>query len=276
MKSGTKVYYLGKSAGLDGWFLIKDSQVQIGYTSPDKQSIVFGVMLDKDGQSTSALQIKTLYDNNPEVGALLAGLGAQPQTQPVPSSPMPAGMGMATPSPTMMPDAMAPAAATPALASSTPTLLSPGERLIQALQVAPGVNLGTASAPRMWMIADPNCPHCQATWHRLRDAVFAGKLQIRVVPIGAVDPDSERAAAQLLGSPNPLEAWDKYIGGDQNQLAGTPDAAWLQAVHNNHALIDAWHITMTPYMVYRAKDGTVKIVQGELQQPAAILNDIGP
>ena len=274
IKSGAKIYYLGKSAGLDGWFVYKDNQVQMGYTTSDQKNIIFGVMLDKDGQSVSSLQIKSLYDTNPEVSQLLSSLGNQMPPQAASTLP-----GQVMPDGTMvpsMPGAMAAPAAMPAPSLPSPLALSPGERLIQTLQMAAGVNVGAASAPQLMMVADPNCPHCQATWKALRDSVFGSKLQIRLVPIGAVDPDSERAAAQLLGSINPLEAWDKYIGGDQNQLAGTPDAMRLQAVRNNHLLIDAWHIQMTPYIVYRAKDGRVKIVQGEPQQAAAIVNDIAP
>jgi thiol:disulfide interchange protein DsbG len=164
-----------------------------------------------------------------------------------------------------------PAATNPAL-----TPASPGERLIQALQGAAGVNVGAPLAPKLFMVVDPNCPHCQATWRALRNAVFGGKLQIRLVPIGAVSPDSDRAAAQFLHSADPLNAWDKYIAGDQSQLAGTPDAASLDAVHSNHELTDSWHIQMTPYIVYRSKDGQVKIVQGEPDQAAAVIDDVAP
>jgi len=272
IKSGAKVYYLGKNAGVDGWFIIKDNQVQIGYVPPENKNLIFGVLIDKDGQSTSALQIKNLYDNNPEVGKLLTNMQT-PATPPTQTAPAPSQINSYDMGIPPIPMAASPNPSVPSIAAPA---ASPGERLLQALQTAAGVNIGAASAPRLSMVVDPNCPHCQAAWRALRDPVFASKLQIRLVPIGEVDPDSERAAAQLLGSANPLEAWDKYIGGDHNQLAGTPDGIRLTAVHNNRLLVDAWHIQMTPYMVYRAKDGQVKIVQGEPQQAAAIVNDIAP
>ncbi|MGE3623386.1 MAG: hypothetical protein AB7H77_05900, partial [Bdellovibrionales bacterium] len=73
---------------------------------------------------------------------------------------------------------------------------------------------------------------------------------------------------------NPLDAWDKYIAGDREQLAGTPDDAAQTAVFDNNNLINAWHIEVTPYMAYRAKDGTIKIVQGEPKDVGAIVGDI--
>ena len=86
---------------------------------------------------------------------------------------------------------------------------------MQALQNAAGVDVGAASAPKIYMVVDPNCPHCHDTWQALRTAVFGGKLQIRLIPIDAFGSDSARAAAQLLHAANPLDAWDKYVGGDQ-------------------------------------------------------------
>ena len=55
-----------------------------------------------------------------------------------------------------------------------------------------------------------------------------------------------------------------------------PDATSLNAIHANHKLIDSWHIQMTPYIVYRAKDGQAKVVQGAPEQANAIVNDVGP
>ncbi len=142
------------------------------------------------------------------------------------------------------------------------------------LQNAAGVTIGSSTAPLLMMVMDPNCPHCHATWKVLRDSVFKNTLQVRLIPIGAVSADSERAAAQLLHIADPLNGYDKYVAGDKTQLAGAPDPALTTAIRSNGTLIDSWHIQMTPYLLYRSKDGKVKIVQGEPEQVSAILNDI--
>lgn len=126
------------------------------------------------------------------------------------------------------------------------------------------------------MVADPNCPHCHVAWTGLRNAVFGGRIQVRLVPVDALSADSARASAEFLHNADPLNAWDKYIAGDQSQLAGTPDAASLDAIRSNHLLLDSWHINSTPYMVYRSKDGQIKIVQGEPEQVSSIIDDIAP
>ena len=127
----------------------------------------------------------------------------------------------------------------------------------------------------LYMVMDPNCSHCQATWRVLRDAVFKNSLQVELVPIGRNDED-ERAAAQLLKAHDPLNAWDKYVSGDKTQLAGDPDPLALAGVKTNHTFVDRWSIKETPYIVYRAKDGKIKIIAGEPQKLEAMLKDIGP
>jgi thiol:disulfide interchange protein DsbG len=251
MKTGVKVYYMGFQLGLHSWFLIKDNQVQIVYTSPDNQNAIVGVMFNAQGDNVTSQQVKTLYDTNKDVNAQLSNLNAQH-------------------------DAMLPPVVPSLANSSLVPQASPGERLMQALQNAAGVNIGAPMAPKIFMVADPYCPHCQATWRGIRNAVFGGKLQVRLVPVDAISPDSERAAAQFLRSPDPLNAWDKYIAGDQSQLAGTPDTASVQAVESNHMLIESWHIQETPFIVYRAKDGQIKIEQGQPDQVASIIDDVAP
>jgi thiol:disulfide interchange protein DsbG len=257
-KLGAKLYYLGNRAGLDGWLIIKDGQMQIAYAAPKSQQALVGALFGPDGENITADQIQTLMTTNKEVNALLTNLGPQPAPANGAADPMAQGQNTA-----------AQATANPAT-----LLLPPGERLMKDLQNAAGVNVGDTSAPLLLMIMDPDCPHCQATWRALRNAVFKNNLQIRLVPTGAQNGDHERAAAQLLHIADPLNGWDKYVAGDKSQLSGTPDATLITAIRLNNALIDSWHVQMTPYLVYRAKDGRVKIVEGEPEQPALLLSDI--
>jgi hypothetical protein len=270
IKQGAHVYFMGAHGGLNGWFIIKDNQIQMGYSTADNKNIVMGVLFDEKGQNYSAAQFDELSKNNKDVSAFLNNLNVgatlnnmPPGMRPPPLPPLPPSLTtLATVSPSQQ---------TPA----EPAPLSPGEKLMRDLDQAAGVNIGAASAPKLLMVMDPNCPHCQATWRVLRDAVFKNNLQVRLIPIGQNDED-ERAAARLLQTPDPLSAWDKYVGGDKSQLAGVADPIRVGAVRINHILIDDWHITMTPYLVYHGKDGQVKIVQGEPEQVAALLADLTP
>ena len=226
-----------------------------------------GALYDGSGNNITTEQIKMLYQTNKEARAFLDSNTSR-QTQQTASNALPGGT-----TPAAAP-AISPTPADPHMLPSA--TVSPGERLMQALQNAAGVDLGAAAAPKLYMVADPNCPHCQATWKALRAAVFGGRLQIRLVPVDAGGAESARAAAEFLHNPNPLDAWDKYIAGDHEQLAGTPDDKLLGDIRNNHALIDSWHIQQTPYMTYRGKDGRVKIMQGEPQSADSSIDDIAP
>ena len=273
IKGGVKAYYMGNQLGYNGWFLAKDNQVQLAYTTPDNQGLIIGVLFDAKSNNITGQQVKDLYDKNKEVNTFLMSLNAQQQQAYMAQNPQ--TQSAYNPAAGYNP---AGAAAAPPIASAAPILpVSPGERLIKALQDANGLNLGAQSAPKLYMVADPNCPHCQATWKMLRPAILSGKLQVRLVPIDAIDADSARASAQFLSNANPLDAWDKYVMGDHNQLAGTPTDIALAAVRSNHSLIDACeHPFDAPYMAYKAKDGQIKIIQCEPQQGASMIDDIAP
>jgi len=248
-KEGITLYYLGSHSGLDGWLLLKDGQVQIVYTTADKQSILVGVLYDTNGDAITEGEVKALNRTHPEIDAALQQNIIQIQQN------------------TLMPMAGPPTGSTASL--------PPGEKLVQELQEASFVDLGDPKAPQLFMVIDPNCPHCQATWKALRDIVFKKNLQVHLIPVGRNDED-ERAAAVLLKSVDPLNAWDKYVSGDRSQLAGNADAMILATVKTNHTLIDRWNINETPYIVYRGKDKKVKIIAGEPQNIDVLLGDLGP
>jgi thiol:disulfide interchange protein DsbG len=260
IKAGAKLYYMGTRSNLDGWLIVKDGGMQIVYSAADKKNVIIGAMFDENGEDVTSAQVKKLMDSNKDLSAMMLGAAQEQQA---------------------INQVGTPAAGTPVTSSTMPSVtVSPGERLYQELSAATGVTLGTAT-PKLLMIMDPNCPHCQATWRNLRDAVFKKTLQVRLIPIAAADSDNERAAGQLLHAADPLNAWDKYVGadkgqGDKTQLAGTPDQTTITALRANHTLIDNWHIDQTPYLVYRGKDGKVKIVVGEPDKVSSILSDLVP
>ncbi|MDR3450768.1 MAG: hypothetical protein P4M15_13665 [Alphaproteobacteria bacterium] len=261
-KSGAKLYPLGNRNGLDGWFIVKNGQVQIAYATPDNKGVLVGALFGQDGENLTTLQVSTLMRDNKEVADLLAA--AQKEQIAINE----AGQSAA-------------ASATPAIAAKGPgglpsEPLSPGVRLLNDLSTSATVMVAKdTNSPEILMVMDPHCPHCQDTWKALRDAVLAGKLHIRMVPIGAQGSDNERAAAMFLGAADPLTVWDQYVAGNHGLLGGAPPDEALAAVRANHAVIDNWHIDATPYLVYRAHDGTVKVVVGEPGKMAAVFADLG-
>jgi thiol:disulfide interchange protein DsbG len=290
LSQGGKAYYIGNRAGLDGWVLMQGNEVQLVYMPADRKTIIIGNLFASEGYNISADQIRVLLKNNPAVEAAMTAttkeqLGISNNTNPELTQPdgMPkavtlnelgkshgGGEANAAASVSQILDM----AQDPKNREAAPTI-PPGERLLLDLQDARGVDVGDSQAPLLYMIMDPNCPHCQATWRLLRDAVLKKAIRIRLIPIGMNDED-ERASAQLLRSKDPLDAWDKYVAGDKSQLAGTADPKIINDVRSNHAMVDSWSITETPYMAYRsAKSGEMKIIAGEPAHADSLVSDVG-
>jgi hypothetical protein len=264
-KAGAKLFYMGERSGLFGWFIVKDGQVQMIYVTPDKKTALIGGMFTSDGDNVTGQQITTLTETNKEVADLVTAPAKQ-QDDVMKAGAAPGGFAAIPGGVPVKPE----------VKGALPTVsLSPGERLLQDMQAAASAQLGKNDSAEIFIVITPSCPYCKATWRELRDAVMSNKVQVRLVPI-ANAPGSEdmRVAAQLLKASNPLEAWDKYVNGDKNALAGEADNIRLQAVSMNNLLIDKWNIQSTPYLVYRAKDGRVKIVQGKPERMPAVLSDL--
>ncbi|MCD8497585.1 MAG: hypothetical protein LRZ85_05575 [Alphaproteobacteria bacterium] len=46
-------------------------------------------------------------------------------------------------------------------------------------------------------------------------------------------------------------------------------------MQRNLAVMQSWKFTATPMIIYRAKDGSVKIVRGRPQDKAGMISDLG-
>jgi len=265
VKSGAKLYYMGERSSMPGWFIVKDGQVQMIYLSPDRQTVLLGGMFSAKGENVTSPQISAVVEKNPELKNQMTGQAEQQRD--IYNAGAPDGVASVA----------APAAggeqkaigALPAVSSS------PGERLLQDLRAAAGVALGRQGAPEIMMVAAPGCPNCKRTWEEIRGAVKDGKAQVRLIPVyNSTGGEEGRVSARLLTAPDPLDAWDRYVGGDVSALAGEADEIALRGVVANLNLVSKWNIQGYPYLVYRAKDGRVKIVQGKPERMAAVLLDL--
>lgn len=254
VKGGAKLFYLGERSGIYGWFVMKEGQIQIIYATADKKTTLVGGMFTSDGGNVTGEQIVALSAANKEIAELInSSAKQQGDIEKAGGNQTAKGSGEGLPAVT----------------------ISPGERLMQDLQGAASAVVGHNENAEILMVFSPNCPHCKSTWRELRESVAANRIQVRLIPITAnLEGDDARAGAQLLSLANPMETWDKYVEGDKNALAGTPDSALVRAVIDNRKLLDRWNIRATPYLVYRAKDGRVKVVQGEPRKMGAVLADL--
>lgn len=257
---GGEFFYMGTEYGMDGWFIVKNGQVQMMYSTPDNKAAMVGVLFGEDGTNLTMQQAARVVRENKKLSDLIDA--AQKEHDAI------MGVGsrsMAGIAPNLNPNVIPSAA------------LSSGERLLSELSSAAAAAVGKEGAPEVAMIISPLCSHCKATWKSLSKAVSDGKLRVRLVPAAEAKSEGERVSAVLLGLDSPSQAWEKYVAGDKSVLAGTPSEAALSAVRVNTAIADKWKISNLPYLVYRAADGKVKVVKGEVTEDgvAAIFKDLG-
>jgi len=264
LRAGGEIYYIGQRSGMTGFLLYKDGQVQVMYLPPDQQAVIFGGMYSIDGANISTQQIDAATAQNAQLKALL--VAATEQQKELEKN---GNFGAAAVAPEI-------AETKKNMMPGGSVALSPGERLFNDFLSAAGVVVGQANKPLVLMLVDPHCQFCKATWGELYEPLTKGVLRVKLVPIGAEGSENERQAARFLRATDPLETWNKFVGGDKSVLAGDPPATDISAVRANMAMVVSWKIQATPYLVYRGADGKVKVVQGKPEKIANVLADLKP
>ncbi len=246
-RAGTTIYYLGPALGLDGWFAVKDGQVQIFYTTPGQKALIVGALLSPEGANISQQQILALANGRPEIQAILKG-ESMPAAASVPRQPVP--------------QASAPSGG--------------AEKFYAELLAGRTVTLGPPKAPRLVMIMDVNCHHCHNAWKKLAPLVDQGKLRVTLFPIAAMGAKSQMEGAAWLGLKDPVSAWKKYMAGDTEIFKDKmPAPEHMTALAGNTTLIQKWKVDHTPYLLYRGRSGKIRLVVGEPKSADVIMNDIG-
>ncbi len=263
LQNGAELYYVGIRAGMYGFLMYKDGQMQMAYLTQDKQAVVFGGMFGIDGTNISSQQVNNASAENAQLKALLTASAEQQKEMERLS-----GMGSTR-------DATLEAKKS-SLPAGGGVSLTPGERLLNDFLAAAGVVVGQEGKPLVLMLVDPHCQFCKATWGELYEPITKGQLRIKLVPIGAEGSENEKYAAKFLRSSDPLNTWNKFVNGDKSVLAGDPPAADIAAVRATMTMVLNWKIQATPYIIYRGSDGRVKVVQGKPDKVAAILSDLKP
>lgn len=250
-----KAYYMGREAGIDGWFiLMSGNRVQIAYTSLDGVNLIIGAILQPNNGNITEKQIIAVREREPEVNKLFTNTVEQAKAGMVKASGM---------------DKL--------LAGLDPA--KKGDQLYLELAQGITVNFGPKDAPLMFMVIDPNCPHCHDAWLALAPLLAKGNLQVRLIPVGILGNASEREAAMLLQDGDKSAAlWQDYAksGFDPDKLAGAPSEGATAKVQINRALFDRWNLKATPFIAYRSKAGGVKVLNATPKDMAAIVADIAP
>lgn len=243
---GAQIRYLGREHGFDGWLTIKNGQEQYFYVPPGGDAFVMGVMFDKDGKLVTIEQVSKLRGQGDKTLDSLTddGFGERLNPNNVQGS-----------------------------ETDQFDFKSPSEQLFADIEKSNWVPLGRADAPAVYSFIDPQCPHCHSFINDLRGTYMDnGALQLRMIPVGFRD-ETRAQAAYLMATPNPQKRWFEHMDGDENALPAKSEIN-QQGVQRNLAIMQSWKFNVTPMIIYRGGDGSVKLVRGRPKNIPDIVADL--
>lgn len=152
------------------------------------------------------------------------------------------------------------------------------EKFVSEVEKTAYFPVGREGAPTLYMLADPQCPHCHATWKYLKPLVAQGKVLVKVILVDAL-PGSGPVALSLISQPNPGRAWWNGEGSETGHPV-TPGASnGTQAERNgekylgiNMQFLSAHKIEGTPWLGYVGNDGKVYEMEGDQNLPEFLSN----
>lgn len=149
------------------------------------------------------------------------------------------------------------------LIDSNATNLSeePLERLVQGpMDDTAWQNLGNSAwiadgsddAERIvYVFTDPNCPYCTRFYHDSRPWVESGKVQLRHVMVGILDPArSPRQAVTMLAADDPSAMLEAHENGDEVEPLKHLPRDLEQRLQDNHNLFYGFGMVATPGIIY--------------------------
>ena len=239
---GAQIRYLGKDNGLDAWLTVKNGVEQYFYVLPDRSAFVMGVMFDQNGKLVTVEQVNRLRAQGDTLLDTLAEF-------PTPEN---------------------------ATENKAFEFNTPAEQMFNDIETSNWVPLGQPGAPVMYSFIDPQCPHCHSFIDELRKAghLDNGDVQVRMIPVGFKD-QTQAQAAFLIAAPDPQARWFKHMDGDESALPAKSEIN-QQGVQRNLSIMQAWKFSVTPMIVYRGRDGSVKLIRGKPQDTKSVLADLAP
>lgn len=239
---GAQIRYLGRDFGLEGWVAIKNGQEQYFYVIPGQDAFVSGVLVDGKGKVVTIEQVARLRQQGDDLLDKLSSSVAE------------------------TPEKIA-------QAQEKYEFKTPSEKLYYDMEGSNWIPVGQAGAPMMYAFIDPNCHHCHGMMEELKALIEKGEAQVRIIPVG-MSEQSRAQAAFLLAAPDPASVFWRHLGGEKEALPVRTEIN-QQGVERNLAVMQSWKFNVTPMVVYRGKDNTVKIVKGRPKDIEALIKDLG-
>lgn len=250
--SGAQLRYLGQDYGLNGWLVLKNGQEQYFYSTPDGQAVMMGILFNNKGDTVTLKQINELRKKEGPAIDKLAGFETAPLAPQSKDAPQAVQPSTVVSQDFTNPEALLKSAVKPK-----------SEQLFDGVESANWIKLGSDKAPVIYSFIDPECPHCHDLIQNIRKSGYLeqGLLQVRLIPVGVLTENSLTEAAYLLAAPDPQKELFRHLDGDKTALLADKTVN-TQGVQRNIKLMQDWKLDVTPFSVYRGRDGKVKVLQG--------------
>ena len=136
----------------------------------------------------------------------------------------------------------------------------------QKLEKNHWIAAGKADAPLVvYAFADPYCPYCTQFWQNAQPWLASGKVQLRVLMVSMLRPDSGQKAAAIMMAKDPaitLAEYENSQGKMELKVPASITPEIKKALEDNLALMDELGGTATPSIYYLNKDGRLQQHQG--------------
>ena len=138
----------------------------------------------------------------------------------------------------------------------------PAGQALSLLEKATYGTIGPASAPKVYLLIDPQCIYSIRTFEELQPYAQAGRLQLAVIPLSVLDYEdngqSTRSALALLS-----DAPDRIVPAWQSgNESNTPSADAQALLERNMQIAEAVALKGTPMLWWRSPDGSAAHLDG--------------
>jgi len=262
---GVTLTALGEEGGLSAYLgEAPGGQMQVFYLTPDGQHIVAGMMFREGGSNVTAAQLAAMRER---FNAERRRIQEQESRMATAQQALGGGLDRAlTPAPQRAPLPSA-QEARPASPGPSAEHVALRDRVVRAAEATAWFSLGRDGAPVVYMLADPQCPHCHNVWAQLRPRIEAGEIMVKIILVGAL-PGSEERAISILSRSEPGRAWLAGEGSTNARVAPPPAETSRQfqmaqrLLRANLDFAREMGIRGTPWLAYVGRDGELRTVEG--------------
>jgi thiol:disulfide interchange protein DsbG len=158
-------------------------------------------------------------------------------------------------------------------AETPPKAISPNQALDAVMAQGKGFSVGAVmSANTVYVLFDPQCPHCGHLWAAAQP--LQSKAKFVWIPVAIINGNSAPQGAALLGAPSPVEAMNLHeasiLAGTGGTVARGGMPADLEAIiKKNTELFNSLKLESVPFLVGRnAKTGQAVSNSGAMDSGA--------